>query len=82
MTTTGFTTEPHRRAPGPLLRALAKHWWLFLLRGIIAIAFGILAFFMPGATLVALVFLWAIYAIADGVSAIWASFAGDHAGAR
>jgi uncharacterized membrane protein HdeD (DUF308 family) len=82
MTTTGFTAEPRRRAPGPLLNALAKHWWLFLVRGIVAIVFGLLAFFTPGATLVALVLLWAIYAIADGVSAIWASFSGANAGAR
>lgn len=28
---------------GPMLHALAKSWWLLLLRGIAAIVFGVLA---------------------------------------
>jgi uncharacterized membrane protein HdeD (DUF308 family) len=30
--------------PGLLLHALAKHWWVLLLRGICAILFGVLTF--------------------------------------
>jgi hypothetical protein len=33
-----------------LLRGLAEYWWLLLLRGIAAIAFGILALVWPGLT--------------------------------
>ena len=60
---------------GALLRSLADYWWLLLLRGLSAIAFGVLAFVWPGPTLAALVLLWGIYALADGIFALWAAFA-------
>ena len=50
-----------------LMGTLAENWWLLLLRGLAAIAFGVLAFFWPGLTLAALVYLWGAYAIVDGV---------------
>ena len=56
-----------------LLRSLAENWWLLLLRGFAAIAFGVLAFFWPGLTLITLTWLWGAYALADGVIAIWAA---------
>jgi uncharacterized membrane protein HdeD (DUF308 family) len=59
-----------------LLRALAHNWWLILLRGIAAILFGILAFVWPGVTLLTLVLLYGIFAIADGVLAIAAAVMG------
>ena len=70
---------------GPeLLRSLADNWWLLLLRGLAAIAFGVLAFFWPGLTLVTLTLLWGAYALVDGVVAIWAAFnaSGGDAGPR
>jgi uncharacterized membrane protein HdeD (DUF308 family) len=67
-----------------LLRSLADNWWLLLLRGIAAIAFGVIAFFWPGLTLVTLTLLWGAYALIDGVIAIWAAFnaSGGDAGPR
>jgi len=67
-----------------LMGTLAENWWLLLLRGLAAIAFGVLAFFWPGLTLAALVYLWGAYAIVDGVIAIWAAFSasGGDAGPR
>jgi len=47
---------------------LSLNWWALAIRGVIAIAFGILAFLMPGLTLGALILLFAAYAIVDGVS--------------
>jgi uncharacterized membrane protein HdeD (DUF308 family) len=56
--------------------AFGRSWWLVLLRGIFAILFGVLAFVWPGLTLVALVTLYGIYAIADGGVALYAALAG------
>src|SRR5258708_20612598 len=69
--------------PG-LLRALADNWWLLLLRGLAAVAFGVLAFFWPGLTLITLTWLWGAYTLSDRVIAVWAAFSasGVDAGAR
>jgi uncharacterized membrane protein HdeD (DUF308 family) len=47
-----------------------QNWWAFALRGVAAIAFGVLAFLLPGITLLALVLLFAAYAIVEGAFAI------------
>jgi uncharacterized membrane protein HdeD (DUF308 family) len=67
-----------------LLRSLAENWWLLLLRGFAAIAFGVLAFFWPGLTLITLTWLWGAYALSDGIIAIGAAFnaSGGDAGPR
>jgi uncharacterized membrane protein HdeD (DUF308 family) len=57
-----------------MLKAIAQSWWLFALRGIAAIIFGVLAFVSPGATILALVLVFGIYAVVDGVLAIVAAF--------
>jgi uncharacterized membrane protein HdeD (DUF308 family) len=54
----------------PLFHALARNWWVFLLRGLSAVALGVLAFVWPGLTFVTLVLVFGIYALADGVLAI------------
>jgi uncharacterized membrane protein HdeD (DUF308 family) len=46
---------------------LARNWWLLLLRGIAGIIFGVLTFFWPEMSLVALVLLFGAFAFADGV---------------
>jgi uncharacterized membrane protein HdeD (DUF308 family) len=43
---------------------------MFVLRGVLALALGILAFAAPGPTLAALIFVFAAYAIVDGILAI------------
>jgi uncharacterized membrane protein HdeD (DUF308 family) len=45
-------------------------WWLVLIRGILAILFGLFALFAPGTALLALVFVFGAYAIIDGITAI------------
>ena len=54
-----------------MLTALAaQNWGTFVLRGVLALAFGVLAFAAPAPTLAALVFVFAVYAIVDGILAI------------
>ncbi len=64
------------RGGGVMLHALARNWWLVLLRGICAVLFGVLAFVMPGVTLVTLVLLYGVYAMADGLLALAAAVMG------
>jgi hypothetical protein len=49
-------------APRFMLHALAKNWWLILLRGICAILFGVLTFIWPGVTLLTLILLYGAFA--------------------
>jgi uncharacterized membrane protein HdeD (DUF308 family) len=60
----------------PMLHALARCWWLVLLRGIAAIVFGVLAFIWPGLTLVTLVLLYGAFVLVDGVLALAAAVMG------
>ena len=50
---------------------LARWWWTFILRGLLAIAFGILAFISPGLGIAVLVGLFAAWALIDGVTGLW-----------
>jgi uncharacterized membrane protein HdeD (DUF308 family) len=51
----------------PLTQLLSRFWWVLVLRGVLAILFGISAFVWPGLTLVTLVTLFAAYAFVDGI---------------
>src|SRR4051812_15849455 len=67
---------------GPILPILAKYWWLVLLRGIVAILFGILAFAWPGITLVTMVLFWGAFMLVDGVLALGQAVMGDDKSSR
>jgi len=57
-----------------MLDALARNWWALALRGVAAVLFGLLTFFLPGITLVTLVLLFGAYALVDGLFNIVAFF--------
>jgi uncharacterized membrane protein HdeD (DUF308 family) len=57
---------------------LVGNWWAFVLRGIVAILFGLIAFALPGMALLTLVFLFGFYALMDGVLALIAAFRRTH----
>jgi uncharacterized membrane protein HdeD (DUF308 family) len=52
---------------------LARNWWAVALRSVFAIIFGVIALFMPGAAMGALVLLFAAYMLVDGIFAIVAA---------
>ena len=51
--------------------ALSRWWWTFILRGLLAIAFGALAFVAPVWGVAILVALFGAWALIDGVTNIW-----------
>ena len=55
----------------------ASRWWAVVLRGIVAIAFGVLAFAWPGVTLATLVLMFGFYALLDGIFSLVAAFGGN-----
>jgi len=56
----------------PNLRAVAgRFWWTFVLRGVLAIIFGILAITWPGVTIASLVMLYGAYALLEGILSVW-----------
>ena len=50
--------------------ALARNWWLFTLRGIFGILFGLIALVFPGPTMLSMVILFSAYMLVDGVAGI------------
>jgi uncharacterized membrane protein HdeD (DUF308 family) len=59
-----------RTIPSNLGPALRQGWWLFLIRGVLALALGIVAIVLPGATLAALILLSGAFFIVDGFFAV------------
>ena len=53
---------------------LARNWWLFLLRGILALVFGVVALFFPAAAFMSLVLVFGAFALVDGVFALISAF--------
>jgi uncharacterized membrane protein HdeD (DUF308 family) len=62
--------------PLPLTGLMTRNWWVLLLRGIVAMLFGIIALRAPGVTLGVLVLLFGFYALIDGIFALIAALTG------
>lgn len=50
-----------------MIHELAKHWWLFVLRGVLAVLFAVMAFVSPTITLSILVVFLGVYFLVDGL---------------
>jgi uncharacterized membrane protein HdeD (DUF308 family) len=60
-----------------MLNVICRRWWILLLRGLCAIALGILAIAMPDITLVALVWVFGAFTMADGVAGVALGIRGE-----
>jgi uncharacterized membrane protein HdeD (DUF308 family) len=64
-----------------MIRVISKYWWVFALRGLIAIAFGLAALVWPALTLGVMVLLFGLFALFEGGLTIVTSFGkGDEKG--
>jgi uncharacterized membrane protein HdeD (DUF308 family) len=59
-----------------MIHELAHNWGWIALRGVLAVVFGVIAFFEPQSAFAALVLLFGAYAFVDGVFALIALFRG------
>jgi len=50
-----------------LIETLKRHWWVPVIRGIAAVAFGVIAFAYPGLTVAVLVLLFGAWVLVDGI---------------
>jgi uncharacterized membrane protein HdeD (DUF308 family) len=59
-----------------LSKLMSQYWWVLLLRGLVAILFGIAVSVWPALTLGMLVTFFGAYALVDGVSSVFQAFGG------
>ncbi|MBI1880657.1 MAG: HdeD family acid-resistance protein [Chloroflexi bacterium] len=57
-----------------MITSLARNWWALVLRGVLAILFGLAAFVWPGLTILTLTFVFGFYALLDGIFALVAAW--------
>ncbi|WDT74895.1 MAG: HdeD family acid-resistance protein [Candidatus Manganitrophus sp.] len=53
-----------------MFNLLTRNWWLLIVRGILAILFGVLAFIRPEITLATVVLFFGAYVFVDGIFSI------------
>ena len=53
---------------------LARNWWMFLLRGVLALIFGVVAIAFPATAFLSLVLIFGAFAFVDGVFAVISAF--------
>lgn len=62
-----------------MVKTLTQNWWLIVLRGVLSILFGVVAFVWPGITLEALILVFGAYALVDGLFAAGTGIVGTGA---
>lgn len=60
-----------------MLSFIAREWWVFLVRGIAAIIFGVGALVWPAPTLLVLTYMFGAYVLVDGATMLVALIRGD-----
>jgi uncharacterized membrane protein HdeD (DUF308 family) len=56
-----------------MIQLASKYWWAFVLRGLLAVVFGIMAVSWPGLTLIVLVYIFGIYVLVEGALLIFSA---------
>lgn len=56
---------------------LSRNWWALVLRGVIGVAFGVMALTWPGMTWLVLTLFFGAYIFVDGVFALVSAFSGE-----
>jgi uncharacterized membrane protein HdeD (DUF308 family) len=74
------STDPHRSEA--MCALLAQNWWAVALRGVFAVLFGLIALFVPGATILSLVLFFSAYMLVDGIFGIVAAVRAARRGER
>ncbi|MBA4012605.1 MAG: hypothetical protein C0481_12120 [Phenylobacterium sp.] len=71
-----MTIDQGLRSPNPVLTSMFEgvSWQAIALRGVVGLAFGLLAVFAPVTTALSLVLVFSIYLMADGFLAIASAF--------
>jgi uncharacterized membrane protein HdeD (DUF308 family) len=59
-----------------LAKLMSQYWWVLLLRGLVAILFGVAAYTWPGLTLATLVTVFSFYILFDGFISVFQAFGG------
>ncbi|HEX8032914.1 MAG TPA: HdeD family acid-resistance protein [Ktedonobacterales bacterium] len=54
-------------------KTASRIWWSLVIRGVLAILFGIVAFIYTGQTLLALVFVFGVFAVLSGIATLVAA---------
>jgi len=60
-----------------MLDFISREWWVFVVRGIAAILFGVMALVWPGPTLLVLTYMFGAYVLVDGITMLVALIRGD-----
>jgi uncharacterized membrane protein HdeD (DUF308 family) len=54
-----------------MLTTFSQNWWALVVRGALAALFGVLTLLLPGLTLTALVLIFGVYALVDGIGNVY-----------
>lgn len=52
-----------------MLELMTRRWQVVVLRGVLAVLFGLIAIVWPGITVLALAILWGVFILVDGIAA-------------
>jgi uncharacterized membrane protein HdeD (DUF308 family) len=63
-------------------RQMARHWWVFALRGVASVLFGLVAFLVPGLGLVAILAVLGAWMAVDGVATLYQAVRGGGGGTQ